>query len=124
MPNNSFLSFYIAQYYAVKMAISKGPSNKETNAYLSQLLDKLEQVSYSLIQHYITKEKDKRKEDRNSPKKKIVFFRGSICQVKGTLGADNEAITNDLVGYAHIENFALKVFFNADNEDRAGKASK
>ena len=29
------------------MAISKGPSNKETNAYLSQLLDKLEQVSYS-----------------------------------------------------------------------------
>ncbi|KAG2224703.1 hypothetical protein INT45_009018 [Circinella minor] len=78
---------YYAQYYAVKMAISKGPSNKETNAYLSQLLDKLEQV-------------------------------------KGTLGANNEAITNDLVGYAHIENFALKVFLNADNEDRAGKASK
>ncbi|KAI7848883.1 Vta1 like-domain-containing protein [Circinella umbellata] len=78
---------YYAQYYAVKMAISKGPSNKETNAYLSQLLDRLEQV-------------------------------------KGTLGANNEAITNDLVGYAHIENFALKVFLNADNEDRAGKASK
>jgi vacuolar protein sorting-associated protein VTA1 len=28
------------------------------------------------------------------------------------------------VGYAHIENFALKIFLNADNEDRAGKASK
>ncbi|KAI9492028.1 Vta1 like-domain-containing protein [Zychaea mexicana] len=78
---------YYAQYYAVKMAISKGPSNKETNAYLSQLLDKLEQV-------------------------------------KTALGANNEAITSDLVGYAHLENFALKVFLNADNEDRSGKASK
>ncbi|KAI8373404.1 Vta1 like-domain-containing protein, partial [Choanephora cucurbitarum] len=37
---------------------------------------------------------------------------------------DDEAITNDLVGYAHVENFALKVFLNADNEDRAGKAGK
>ncbi|KAI8883633.1 DUF605-domain-containing protein [Backusella circina FSU 941] len=36
----------------------------------------------------------------------------------------NEAITDDLVGYAHVENFALKIFINADNEDRAGKASK
>ncbi|RUP45321.1 Vta1 like-domain-containing protein [Jimgerdemannia flammicorona] len=36
---------------------------------------------------------------------------------------DNDAITNDVVGYAHIENFALKVFLNADNEDRSGKAS-
>jgi vacuolar protein sorting-associated protein VTA1 len=36
----------------------------------------------------------------------------------------NEAITDDLVGYAHIENFGLKVFENADNEDRAGRASK
>ena len=38
--------------------------------------------------------------------------------------AGNEAILNDVVGYAHIENFALKIFVNADNEDRAGKASK
>ncbi|KAJ3384143.1 hypothetical protein HDU84_003123 [Entophlyctis sp. JEL0112] len=37
---------------------------------------------------------------------------------------DNEAITNDVVGYAHIENFALKIFNAADTEDRAGKASK
>ncbi|KAJ3036196.1 hypothetical protein HDV00_002992 [Rhizophlyctis rosea] len=36
----------------------------------------------------------------------------------------NEAITNDVVGYAHIENFALKIFLNADNEDRNGGASK
>ncbi|KAI8929796.1 Vta1 like-domain-containing protein [Entophlyctis helioformis] len=38
--------------------------------------------------------------------------------------AGNEAIANDVVGYAHIENFALKVFINADNEDRNGMASK
>ncbi|KAJ3085339.1 hypothetical protein HK102_000088 [Quaeritorhiza haematococci] len=36
----------------------------------------------------------------------------------------NEAITNDVVGYAHIENFALKIFVGADNEDRSGKATK
>ncbi|ORY41693.1 DUF605-domain-containing protein [Rhizoclosmatium globosum] len=38
--------------------------------------------------------------------------------------AGNDALTNDVVGYAHVENFALKVFNSADNEDRAGKASK
>ncbi|KND01035.1 uncharacterized protein SPPG_04128 [Spizellomyces punctatus DAOM BR117] len=36
----------------------------------------------------------------------------------------NEAVTNDVVGYAHIENFALRIFTNADNEDRQGRASK
>ncbi|KAI9355957.1 Vta1 like-domain-containing protein [Zopfochytrium polystomum] len=35
----------------------------------------------------------------------------------------NDAITNDLVGYAHVENFALKIFNNADNQDRAGAAT-
>jgi hypothetical protein len=29
-----------------------------------------------------------------------------------------------MVAKAYIENFALKIFFNADNEDRAGMASK
>ncbi|KAF9356242.1 hypothetical protein BGX34_010021 [Mortierella sp. NVP85] len=37
---------------------------------------------------------------------------------------DNEAISNDLVGYAHIENFALRIFTMADNEDRNGQSSK
>ncbi|KAI9105631.1 Vta1 like-domain-containing protein [Phlyctochytrium arcticum] len=36
----------------------------------------------------------------------------------------NEAITNDVVGYAHVENFALKIFINADNEDRQGQISR
>ncbi|KAG0245485.1 hypothetical protein BGW41_000112 [Actinomortierella wolfii] len=37
---------------------------------------------------------------------------------------DNEAISNDLVGYAHIENFALKIFAKADDEDRRGQATQ
>ncbi|CAO3617006.1 unnamed protein product [Cunninghamella blakesleeana] len=78
---------YYAQYYAVKLAISRGPSNKATNGYLSHLLDTLEEK-------------------------------------KKALGTDNEVITNDLVGYAHVENFALKVFLSADNEDRSGNATK
>lgn len=35
---------FIAQYYAAKLAIAKGPRTKETNEYLSHLLDALEKV--------------------------------------------------------------------------------
>ncbi|CAG8556622.1 1103_t:CDS:2 [Paraglomus brasilianum] len=38
--------------------------------------------------------------------------------------AGNEALTNDIAGSAYVENFALKIFINADNEDRLGKASR
>ncbi|KAF9425291.1 hypothetical protein BGZ94_007677 [Podila epigama] len=37
---------------------------------------------------------------------------------------DNEAISNDLVGYAHIENFAIKIFSKADDEDHDGQSSQ
>jgi vacuolar protein sorting-associated protein VTA1 len=37
---------------------------------------------------------------------------------------DNEAITSELVGYAHVENFAIKIFGKADDEDRAGQGSQ
>lgn len=37
--------------------------------------------------------------------------------------ADNDAVTNKIAGQAYVENFALKVFAGADDEDRAGKAS-
>ncbi|KXS18642.1 DUF605-domain-containing protein [Gonapodya prolifera JEL478] len=36
----------------------------------------------------------------------------------------SDAITNQDAGKAYVENFALKVFSSADNEDRAGKAGK
>ncbi|KAI8806463.1 Vta1 like-domain-containing protein [Cladochytrium replicatum] len=42
---------------------------------------------------------------------------------KGQLGND-EALTNDVVGMAHVESFALKIFMGADNEERAGRSSK
>lgn len=44
-------------------------------------------------------------------------------QMKAIL-AGNEAVTNEAAGAAYMENFALKIFLGADNEDRAGKASK
>lgn len=37
---------------------------------------------------------------------------------------DNESITQEIVGHAHIENYALKMFLYADNEDRSGRFHK
>lgn len=36
----------------------------------------------------------------------------------------NDAIDNDPVAAAYVENFALKVFTTTDSEDRAGKATR
>lgn len=36
---------------------------------------------------------------------------------------DNDAVTNEIAGQAYVENFALKVFAGADDEDRAGQAT-
>ncbi|ODN74462.1 hypothetical protein L202_06848 [Cryptococcus amylolentus CBS 6039] len=38
--------------------------------------------------------------------------------------AANEAITSEAAGAAYVENFALKVFMSADNDDRAGNTGK
>ena len=37
---------------------------------------------------------------------------------------DIEAISNELVGQAHMEHYAIKLFVYADNEDRAGRFGK
>jgi len=37
---------------------------------------------------------------------------------------DNEAIQNEIVGQAHLENYALKLFSHADTDDRAGNFGK
>ncbi|KAB0392385.1 hypothetical protein E2I00_009432 [Balaenoptera physalus] len=37
---------------------------------------------------------------------------------------DNEAVTQEIVGSAHSENYALKMFFYVDNEDHAGRFHK
>ena len=36
----------------------------------------------------------------------------------------NEAVSSEAAGAAYIENFALKVFLSADNDDRAGHTGK
>lgn len=51
------------------------------------------------------------------------YYAISDPQMKVVL-ASNEAVTNDAAGAAYMENFALRVFLGADNEDRAGKSSK
>ncbi|XP_063078971.1 vacuolar protein sorting-associated protein VTA1 homolog isoform X2 [Engraulis encrasicolus] len=38
--------------------------------------------------------------------------------------AHHESITQEIVGQAHIENYALKMFLYADNEDRSGRFHK
>lgn len=38
--------------------------------------------------------------------------------------SDNDSITQEVVGNAHIENYALKMFLYADNEDRGGRFHK
>uniref|UniRef100_A0A8C8GUV0 Vta1/callose synthase N-terminal domain-containing protein n=1 Tax=Oncorhynchus tshawytscha TaxID=74940 RepID=A0A8C8GUV0_ONCTS len=37
---------------------------------------------------------------------------------------DNDSISQEVVGNAHIENYALKMFLYADNEDRSGRFHK
>ena len=37
---------------------------------------------------------------------------------------DVEAVQNEIVGQAHLENYALKLFLYADNEDRAARFGK
>ncbi|GJN89756.1 hypothetical protein Rhopal_002745-T1 [Rhodotorula paludigena] len=38
--------------------------------------------------------------------------------------SSNEAITDDIAAAAYVENFGLKIFSQADNEDRKGKATR
>ena len=56
-----------------------------------------------------------------------VCFRNCVCpfvfQMKKEL-SDNDSISQEVVGNAHIENYALKMFLYADNEDRAGQFHK
>ena len=46
-----------------------------------------------------------------------------MWQTKNRL-QDVEAVQNEIVGQAHLENYALKLFLYADNEDRAGQFGK
>lgn len=39
-------------------------------------------------------------------------------------GCSNESITNEVVGQAYLENYALKLFSYADQQDRASNFGK
>lgn len=46
-----------------------------------------------------------------------------LLQMKQQL-ADNEAVTDDAAAAVYVRNFGVALFQAADNEDRAGKATR
>lgn len=63
--------------------------------------------------------------DSRSPdcRKFLVRLMDQLESMKKEL-SDNESITQEVVGNAHIENYAIKMFLYADNEDRSGRFHK
>ncbi|KAM4633188.1 vacuolar protein sorting-associated protein VTA1 homolog [Polymixia lowei] len=56
-------------------------------------------------------------------RKFLVKLMDQLESMKKDLG-ENESVTQEVVGNAHVENYALKMFLYADNEDRAGRFHK
>ncbi|CAN9507361.1 unnamed protein product [Ophioblennius macclurei] len=56
-------------------------------------------------------------------RKFLVKLMDQLESMKKDLG-DNDSISQEVVGNAHIENYALKMFLYADNEDRGGRFHK
>ncbi|KIM47740.1 hypothetical protein M413DRAFT_208471 [Hebeloma cylindrosporum] len=53
----------------------------------------------------------------------LIALLGVLEQMKFDIGS-NDAIDTESVSSAYVENFALKVFANADNEDRSSRATR
>ncbi|PIK43988.1 putative vacuolar protein sorting-associated protein VTA1-like [Apostichopus japonicus] len=60
--------------------------------------------------------------DKRSPEDKTFLFTlmGALEKRKQEL-ADNEDFQNEMICNSHVENYAIKMFSYADNEDRAGR---
>ncbi|KAM6965523.1 vacuolar protein sorting-associated protein VTA1 homolog [Aplochiton taeniatus] len=56
-------------------------------------------------------------------RKFLIKLMDQLETMKKDLGED-ESISQEVVGNAHIENYALKMFMYADNEDRSGRFHK
>lgn len=56
-------------------------------------------------------------------RKFLIKLMDQLETMKKELG-ENESISQEVVGNAHIENYALKMFMYADNEDRSGRFHK
>lgn len=63
--------------------------------------------------------------DKKSDEAKV-FLMGLMDWLETTKKSmhDNESITNEIAAQAHIENHALKLFYWADSQDRAGVFNK
>lgn len=60
-----------------------------------------------------------------SPESSAYLF-GLMDKLEGMKAdiADNEAATDDAAAAAYVDNFAVKLFVQADNEDRSGKGNR
>ncbi|KAK3841453.1 MAG: Vta1 like-domain-containing protein [Linnemannia gamsii] len=88
----------------------------------AQLQEREPVVSY-YSNYYAAKLAIQKASKDNSCRPFIVELLVVLEEQKKDMG-DNEAITSELVGYAHVENFAIKIFSKADDEDRAGQGSQ
>ncbi|CAH7162741.1 Vta1 [Phodopus roborovskii] len=75
-------------------------------------------AQFKSIQHHL---RTAQEHDKRDPV--VAYYCKSPPSLKKQLG-DNEAVTQEIVGCAHLENYALKMFLYADNEDRAGRFHK
>ncbi|WAR07039.1 VTA1-like protein [Mya arenaria] len=62
--------------------------------------------------------------DKKSPECRVFHVTLMDYLEKVKKETDSEAVHNEVVGQAHMENYALKVFLYADNEDRASRFNK
>lgn len=100
---------------------------KAGTAVLMELLDALEKVRPSLperlpLQMRWRGRRELGKTELTISLSPVPCSPRHVPQMKSLL-ADNDAVTNKIAGQAYVENFALKVFAGADDEDRAGKAT-
>lgn len=103
-------------YYALQQAMSLGSKDPESQVYLFELMDKLESV---------------RRVVPSLPPGNAMWgvplnwltLDGDDVQTKAA-HAGEEAFTDDVAAAAYIENFGLKLFSQADTEDRKGKSTR
>ncbi|XP_066471309.1 vacuolar protein sorting-associated protein VTA1 homolog [Tiliqua scincoides] len=101
------------------------PQLKAVQHYLrtAQELDKREPVVAYYCRLYAMQTGMKTDSKNPECRKFLCKLMDQLEAMKKQLG-DNEAITQEIVGCAHVENYALKLFLSADNEDRAGRFHK
>ncbi|KAG7220526.1 hypothetical protein INR49_018053 [Caranx melampygus] len=97
---------YYCRLYAMQTGMKLDSKTPDCRKFLVKLMDQLESV---------VQVSDKDAEPGHVP--------CEFLQMKKEL-SDNESISQEVVGNAHIENYALKMFLYADNEDRAGRFHK